>query len=245
MVDSKPFKQLILLKFIIRYMDASGWSDGVAVSHSLIIFADAFSFSHLLQRADACARARPLVHVLKRSAFSVSNECYSQQASKKQTSSGRLNSMEAALNETKAHVKTDKRLSHTMMLKIINNLNHGNNSILFSIYSYFCLNSHIFCCCGQCFSISGNSKSQWRKWAGYFSFGEWVSERAHVIVKPFHLTRTTYIIPYKFLFAKLLQFAKSLWKWIRLKKPAGFNAIKCNCLQCYFSQLIRTPNTGK
>lgn len=149
MVDSKPFKQLILLKFIIRCMDASGWSDGVAVSHSLIIFADAFSFSHLLKRANevagrrlcACSRARSSspIHVLKRSAFSVSNECYSKQASKKQTSSGRLNSMEAALNETKAHVKTDKRLSHTMMLKIINNLNHGNNSILFAIYFFLLL----------------------------------------------------------------------------------------------------------
>lgn len=49
MVDSKPFKQLILLKIIIWCMDAGGWSHGVAVSHSLIIFADVFfSFSHLL-----------------------------------------------------------------------------------------------------------------------------------------------------------------------------------------------------
>lgn len=64
---------------------------------------------------------------------------YTQQASKKQTASERLNSMEAVLNETKAHVKADKRLPYTMMLKIINNLNHGNNSILFSILVFFTL----------------------------------------------------------------------------------------------------------
>lgn len=71
MLDSKPFKQLILLKIIIWCMDAGGWSHGVAVSHSLIIFADVF-FPILI-----CFWVRESKRASVRSTFLCLNECYS------------------------------------------------------------------------------------------------------------------------------------------------------------------------
>lgn len=93
MVDSEPFKQLILLKIIVWYGWLAGWrmvrcvvrllatyyyGVGVRVLHCLIIFADAL-FPLLI-----------CFLVCMRSAFLASNECYSKRSNEKLADGERL-----------------------------------------------------------------------------------------------------------------------------------------------------------
>lgn len=146
--------------------------------------------------------------------------------------------MEAVLNETKAHIKADKRLPYTMMLKIINNLNHGNNSILFSILVFFFYYENFI------FTVVMDNAMQQDEMTriSCIFFISWERERTRERMHQASLLNShNFALFHTNFFVKVLQFtkllAKLLRKWIRLKKPAGFNAIKCNsvCMQTFYN----------
>lgn len=130
-------------------MDVGGWS-GVGWcrcrSSALLnyICRRAFSPSHCSHFLRA-TRSLPHSWYLLLT-FLMSNECYSLKThwKVKVKTLDTLNiAEEAASNGTKAHVNLNKRLPKAMMLKIINNLNHGNNGIYLNSF-LFCVYFYIF-----------------------------------------------------------------------------------------------------
>lgn len=128
-------------------MDVGGWS-GVGWcrcrSSALLnyICRRAFSPSHCSHFLRA-TRSLPHSWYLLLT-FLMSNECYSLKThwKVKVKTVDTLNiAGEAASNGTKAHVNLNKRLPKAMMLKIINNLNHGNNGIYLN--SFLCVFLHL------------------------------------------------------------------------------------------------------